>query len=211
MRFGKFYVRRFDDRGATAIEYGLIAGLIALGIVGTLVGTRGSLNSVFSVTATQMGSGTAQGPDLGPRASYWQAKSLTSTVLGSNGNGPTTTYNYSDGSWSQITKYTSGMYNEMVESWDPSTKIHSYYQIDASGVMNGFQLENRNVGAAGAMGSELGRLYSSYNMMTSGNIQSTGCGGNMCYSGNTSYLQAAKPTYGADFQYFAGITPKPGQ
>ncbi len=49
---------RIDDRGATAIEYGLIAGLIALGIVGTLVGTRGSLNSAYGTVSSQLGSST---------------------------------------------------------------------------------------------------------------------------------------------------------
>ncbi len=37
-----------SESGATAIEYGLIAGLIALGIVGALVGTRGSMQTAYS-------------------------------------------------------------------------------------------------------------------------------------------------------------------
>lgn len=213
MRFGFARRLRRDERGANAIEYGLIAGLIGIGIIGSLVTTRTSLNSIFGVASGQMGSanaGASSGPDLGARAPYWQAKSLVSTVNGSNGNGPTTTYTYSDGSWSQVTKYTSGMYNQMVESWDPTTARHTYYQVDASGVMNGYQIENHAVGAGGAMGGETGRLYSSYNMMTSGVIGSTGCSGNLCYAGNTAYLSSTQPTSASDFQYFLGITPKIG-
>ncbi len=47
-----------NDRGATAVEYGLIAGLIAVGIVGALVGTRGSLNADYNCVATALGGGT---------------------------------------------------------------------------------------------------------------------------------------------------------
>lgn len=36
-----------EERGATAIEYGLIAGLIAVVIIGALTVTGTSLNSVF--------------------------------------------------------------------------------------------------------------------------------------------------------------------
>lgn len=36
-----------DENGATAIEYGLIAGLIALTIIGALTGTSGSVKSMW--------------------------------------------------------------------------------------------------------------------------------------------------------------------
>ncbi len=36
-----------DEEGATAIEYGLIAGLIAVAIVAILVAMRGPLMSIF--------------------------------------------------------------------------------------------------------------------------------------------------------------------
>ena len=43
-----------DDRGATAIEYGLIAALIAVAAV-TVLGTVGTnLTSTFSTVATQL-------------------------------------------------------------------------------------------------------------------------------------------------------------
>ncbi|NSX13585.1 Flp family type IVb pilin [Cupriavidus taiwanensis] len=45
----KRLIARFikDERGATAIEYGLIAGLVALAIVGTVSALGGNLNSAF--------------------------------------------------------------------------------------------------------------------------------------------------------------------
>ncbi len=47
-----------DEQGATAIEYGLIAALIAVVIIGaiTLVGTN--LSSTFSTVASKLGGGT---------------------------------------------------------------------------------------------------------------------------------------------------------
>lgn len=45
----KRLIARFikDERGATAIEYGLIAGLIALAIVGTVSSLGGNLDDAF--------------------------------------------------------------------------------------------------------------------------------------------------------------------
>ncbi len=37
-----------DESGATAIEYGLIAALISVTIIGALGGIRGSLNNTFN-------------------------------------------------------------------------------------------------------------------------------------------------------------------
>jgi len=37
-----------DDNGATAIEYGLLIGLLALALVGVLTGLSGALNGAFS-------------------------------------------------------------------------------------------------------------------------------------------------------------------
>jgi Flp pilus assembly pilin Flp len=47
----RFRVLR-QDRGATAIEYAIIGALIGIGLVGSLLGTKGSLNQVFG-TASQ--------------------------------------------------------------------------------------------------------------------------------------------------------------
>jgi pilus assembly protein Flp/PilA len=43
-----------DVAGVTAIEYGLIAGLIAVVIIGVLTTLGGDLSSVFSKIATSM-------------------------------------------------------------------------------------------------------------------------------------------------------------
>ncbi len=47
------HVRRFiaDESGATAVEYAMIAGIIALGIVVTLGSIRDSLNDIFTNAA----------------------------------------------------------------------------------------------------------------------------------------------------------------
>ena len=43
-----------DDRGATAIEYGLIAALIAVVIIGALSTIGGNLNSSFTRIGTSL-------------------------------------------------------------------------------------------------------------------------------------------------------------
>jgi pilus assembly protein Flp/PilA len=49
-------IRRFfkDDEGVTAIEYGLIAALIAVAIIGTVTLVGGGLNNVFDTVQTQL-------------------------------------------------------------------------------------------------------------------------------------------------------------
>ncbi len=126
-------MRRFqnDERGATAIEYGLIAGLIALGIVGSLVGARSSLNDDYSRIASYLGgsgSSTAAAPtnpvtsqravanpNTSSRYSYWNAKTLASKVV----TNPTAT--------SQQTKftYTDGSIGTYVVNYDSTGKLLS--------------------------------------------------------------------------------------
>jgi len=48
-----------DDSGATAIEYGLIAALIAVAIMTTVSGMGSQLNSTFSKTSSTMGTANA--------------------------------------------------------------------------------------------------------------------------------------------------------
>lgn len=43
-----------DEEGATAIEYGLIAGLIAVVLVGTLTNVGTSLRTVFQTIVTAL-------------------------------------------------------------------------------------------------------------------------------------------------------------
>jgi pilus assembly protein Flp/PilA len=54
----KNLVNRFvkDESGATAIEYGLIAALISVVIIGVLSTLGTNLNSKFNTIATQLGS-----------------------------------------------------------------------------------------------------------------------------------------------------------
>ncbi len=43
-----------DEEGATAIEYGLIAGLIALALVGTFTALEGSITGLFTRIGTAL-------------------------------------------------------------------------------------------------------------------------------------------------------------
>ena len=45
-----------NEKGATAIEYGLIAALIAVAAISAMKGVGSTLNSTFSNVSTQMGS-----------------------------------------------------------------------------------------------------------------------------------------------------------
>ena len=53
----KYLFARFakDESGATAIEYGLIATLIAVAIIVGATAVGGALNTTFSTIATDMG------------------------------------------------------------------------------------------------------------------------------------------------------------
>ena len=52
------FISRFlnDERGATAIEYGLIAALIAVAIVTAVSGVGTALNTKFNTVATSLNS-----------------------------------------------------------------------------------------------------------------------------------------------------------
>jgi len=43
-----------DESGATAIEYGLIAGLVSVAAIGILTQMGGSLVNIFSVVSTEL-------------------------------------------------------------------------------------------------------------------------------------------------------------
>ena len=47
-----------DESGATAIEYGLIAALIAVGIIAAATALGGSLSSLFTRISTKLDSAT---------------------------------------------------------------------------------------------------------------------------------------------------------
>jgi len=44
-----------DESGATAIEYGLIAALVGVGIIGGLTALQGELNNLFGTVVTTLG------------------------------------------------------------------------------------------------------------------------------------------------------------
>ncbi|WP_428527278.1 Flp family type IVb pilin [Roseibium sp.] len=50
-------IKRFveDESGATAIEYGLIAGLISVAIIAILTTMGGSLSGIFNTINTELG------------------------------------------------------------------------------------------------------------------------------------------------------------
>jgi pilus assembly protein Flp/PilA len=48
-----------DDRGATAIEYGLIAALIGVAVMTTVSGLGKQLNTTFSKTSSQLSTANA--------------------------------------------------------------------------------------------------------------------------------------------------------
>ena len=47
-----------DESGATAIEYGLIAGLVAVAIIAALTALGGSLDTLFSEVASTVSGAT---------------------------------------------------------------------------------------------------------------------------------------------------------
>ena len=53
MNFIKNFLR--DEEGATAIEYGLLAGLISVVIIGTVTTVGTSLDAVFAYIGTTLG------------------------------------------------------------------------------------------------------------------------------------------------------------
>lgn len=57
-------VARFvnDESGATAIEYGLIAALIAVGIIAAATALGGSLSGLFNTISTELNTATTPTP-----------------------------------------------------------------------------------------------------------------------------------------------------
>lgn len=131
-----------SDRGATAIEYAIIAGLIGLGLVGSLVTTRGSLRAVFGGAGSQMGAATAAGPSAPlvstagtTQGDYWNAKGLLSATKVKDGQDNFRyTFTYSDGS--SVIYVTNPYYplERYVSTSDAAlsqTKSYSYYSDGA--------------------------------------------------------------------------------
>ncbi|MFC7401049.1 Flp family type IVb pilin [Citricoccus sp. GCM10030269] len=52
---------RRDEEGASAVEYGLLVGLIAVIIIGAVVTLGGLLNTKFGEINTELGAGSTSG------------------------------------------------------------------------------------------------------------------------------------------------------
>ncbi|WP_153100592.1 Flp family type IVb pilin [Paraburkholderia hayleyella] len=59
----KNIIKRFltENKGVTAIEYGLIAGIIAVGIVTATTGVKTAIVSTFNAVASALPTGTSGG------------------------------------------------------------------------------------------------------------------------------------------------------
>lgn len=137
-------VLRRSERGATAIEYALIAGLLGIGLLGSLVGTKTSLNAIFGVVSTQMGSASSDstanaGLVLNPnniRSAYWAAKTVaTGPIHTSSSRTDTWTTTFTDGSSASITKY-----NDAPLIYEVTREANSLYSIETdyyNGVLSG--------------------------------------------------------------------------
>ena len=134
---------RRSERGATAIEYAIIAGLIGLGLVGSLVATRGSLSTIFGTAGSQMSSGTSAsaGPlhppvPVSPNAGTWAARTIVSqTATNVSALGGTYSFTFSDGSvvnyansYDASGKFIGESYSRLVPG-----KTLDYGSINASG------------------------------------------------------------------------------
>jgi Flp pilus assembly pilin Flp len=127
-RFSKTLNRAFHaDGGATAIEYGLIAGLIALGILGSLIGERGSLNAAFSQVATSVNPQANQTLPSSAIASKWSTKTLSSITT----SGRVTTYNFNDGSKVDYSVSPTG--RRTVSMFDPTVNPYKTVIIQPDG------------------------------------------------------------------------------
>jgi pilus assembly protein Flp/PilA len=55
-----------DERGATAIEYGLIAALVSVAAIAALTALGGSLQTIFQFVATTLSSAASAGATPAP-------------------------------------------------------------------------------------------------------------------------------------------------
>lgn len=134
---------RRNAEGAVAIEYGLIAGIVALGIVSALVSTKGSLSGVFDVTGTQMNVSQAQSNSA--NAGFWAGKGIiaSSTVVNPVDGRVAHSYVFNDGTKATYTTRSGSdpllpAFDE-VTIYDPATLSEYRVRADASGTMNLYQ------------------------------------------------------------------------
>lgn len=203
----RFPFIRFDQRGATAIEYALIAGLIGLGLIASLVTTRGSLAGVFGTASNQMGSASepvAQGSI--DRPTFWSSKTQSQPV--ENG-GTYMRFRFTDGSVVLITK----SYPRTFSVEDPSSFTKYNLTVNSSGNMEYFLTRNytdssfstlvrqeNTDGGSGNWSSDGKPLSYSFTQYENG--LSTASGTNV--SPTTLYLSKIS-SGNLDYQYFAAL------
>lgn len=122
---------RTDLGGATAIEYAIVAGLIGLGLIGSLVATRGSLSAVFGTTSSRVASaeGDSSSEAQSAVAAYWSKKTISTTSVDANG---MRTIHYTDGSQATIQTNRAAPYNTFLETRDYATNQSISYAWDAN-------------------------------------------------------------------------------
>lgn len=120
--------------GAAAIEYALIGTLIGIGLIGSLLTTKSSLNGIFGVASSNL----AGDMPVSARAGFWQSKTLSSAPAKSvNGARTTWSYTYTDGTtavWQTGLGYSS--YDSQLTVYDPATRSTTQSYFLKSGAMN---------------------------------------------------------------------------
>jgi pilus assembly protein Flp/PilA len=129
-----------NEQGATAIEYALIAALIGIGLIGSLVTTRGSISGIFGTAATQMAS--APSGTAAPAGSGWASKTMArpaTHAVDENGTA-TASYLYTDGT--QVT-YTMTPWDPTstyaIQITDPANRQVTYVNKDQDGNVTSFE------------------------------------------------------------------------
>lgn len=120
------------DHGATAIEYSLIAGIVALGLISTLVTTRTSLSTTYQTVATDMSMGVS--PPL-----FANKGTPTRSVLSRPWGQTLYTYTYPDGSTAQYATASNfngsfyRSYSRLTDAATGTTYTYTPPAIDAGG------------------------------------------------------------------------------
>ena len=200
-----------DSRGATAIEYAIIAALIGIGLIASLVSTKTSISSIFGVASSQMASGTA---------------SSGSSSGGSSGSGSTIPGGpYSQKTVSNVVTYYQGMTNQYQYYFTDGTNLNRTVNFKSSGAIadDTFQFTNQAAGetliyrvdAAGALivaeWDRPGPSGTTYSYITSADGQMINGGGGVPSSSTAQSADFIAKLNGmkGDAAYFAPlITPK---
>ena len=167
-----------DSRGATAIEYAIIAALIGVGLIASLVTTRTSLGSIFGVASSQMASS-----DAGSGGGSAGGSSGTAPAIPA---GP-----YSQKTVSKFYPVYQGEMNQYIYNFTDGTSLNRTVKFNSDGKITeqhyafhnaeaGETLHYRHDGAGNIILAEWDRPGPSgttYSYITSDNGQMTNAGG----------------------------------